>query len=102
MTDELDGIEALRRTAALARLEVEEASVERLGRELTGILAAFRTLTELDDLGDADAMVRAGGETGRLRADEPRPSLSTEDALANAPRRTDAFYSVPKTVGGGP
>jgi aspartyl-tRNA(Asn)/glutamyl-tRNA(Gln) amidotransferase subunit C len=35
-----------------------------------------------------------------LRQDEPKPSLSVEEALQNAPRRRDAFFEVPRIVPG--
>jgi aspartyl/glutamyl-tRNA(Asn/Gln) amidotransferase C subunit len=35
-----------------------------------------------------------------LRPDEPKPSLSVEEALQNAPRRHDAFFEVPRIVPG--
>ncbi len=31
----------------------------------------------------------------RLRDDEPRPSLTQEEALANAPAAVDGFFRVP-------
>ena len=34
------------------------------------------------------------------RADEVKPSLSVEDALANAPRRDGTFFQVPRIVPG--
>jgi len=34
------------------------------------------------------------------RADEVKPSLSVDDALANAPRRDGSFFQVPRIVPG--
>jgi aspartyl-tRNA(Asn)/glutamyl-tRNA(Gln) amidotransferase subunit C len=33
-----------------------------------------------------------------FRADEVRPSIGTESALANAPGRVEGFFSVPKVI----
>jgi Asp-tRNA(Asn)/Glu-tRNA(Gln) amidotransferase C subunit len=35
-----------------------------------------------------------------LRPDDARPSLSLEEALANAPRREASFFQVPRIVPG--
>jgi len=80
--------------ARLARLEIPEAEVERVREELGAILEAVGKVAELD-LSDVDptshplAVVNVWGE------DEPRPSLSPEDALANAPDPADGAFRVP-------
>ena len=80
--------------ARLARLEIPEAEVERVREELGAILEAVGKVAELD-LSDVDptshplAVVNVWGE------DEPRPSLSPEDALANAPDPVDGAFRVP-------
>jgi aspartyl/glutamyl-tRNA(Asn/Gln) amidotransferase C subunit len=33
-----------------------------------------------------------------MREDMPRPALGRDDALKNAPDRTDTFYRVPKII----
>lgn len=92
-------VEIVKRTAALARLEITEEEAARLGPQFRRILEAFETLAELDVEG-VDATTRGGSDDAVLRADEPRPSLPRERLLANAPAPDGAFYSVPKTVGG--
>jgi len=80
--------------ARLARLEIPEAEVERLREELGAILDAVGKVAELE-LSDVEptshplAVVNVWGE------DEPRPSLSAEDALANAPDPADGAFRVP-------
>ncbi len=86
-------------TPRLARLELSHAEAEQLGPQFARILAAFRALESLDP-GDAEGMARAVDDAGRLREDEPRPSLAPDSLLGNAPRREGDFYAVPKTVGG--
>lgn len=89
--------EIVRKTAALARLEITEEEVERLAPQFERILEAFETLTRLD-VDAAEAMTRAGADEPRTRPDEERPSLAVEAILAAAPDRRDGFYSVPKTI----
>jgi aspartyl-tRNA(Asn)/glutamyl-tRNA(Gln) amidotransferase subunit C len=85
------------RTAALARLEVGDAEVERLSGEFARILAAFSHLAELDLVEGAADPGPAPGEA-RTRSDEPRPSGLREALLANAPEPIDGFFGVPKTI----
>jgi len=87
----------VRRTAGLARLEVDDAQVARLAPQFARLLEAFRTIALLDVSGQT-GMARPGGDGPRLRADAEGPSLSVEAALANAPDRREDFYSVPRAI----
>jgi aspartyl-tRNA(Asn)/glutamyl-tRNA(Gln) amidotransferase subunit C len=80
--------------ARLARLEIPEGEVDRVREELGAILEAVGKVAELDLSGVEPtshplAVVNVWGE------DEPRPSLSREDALANAPDPVDGAFRVP-------
>jgi aspartyl-tRNA(Asn)/glutamyl-tRNA(Gln) amidotransferase subunit C len=86
--------EQLLHVAHLARLELREDELERLESQLNDILAAVSKVSELD-LSDVPPtshpldLVNVSGE------DEPRPCLSVEDALANAPEREGDYFKVP-------
>jgi aspartyl-tRNA(Asn)/glutamyl-tRNA(Gln) amidotransferase subunit C len=80
--------------AKLARLALSEEELERFGSQLADILDAVGKVSELDLEGVPPTshpldLVNVFGE------DEPQPSLSLEDALANAPDREDGFFGVP-------
>lgn len=92
-----DDTELVRRMAALAHLDVTDREVEDLGRQFADILSAFEALTRADLEGDPADAEPSGTP---LRPDVERPSLAREEALANAPRTADGFFSVPKTIGG--
>jgi len=92
-------IELVRRTAALARLEVSDEEARTLGPQFAAILEHFRTLATLD-LGRAEPMTAATRLFDVRRADEPRASQPRDTLLSNAPRRAEGFFSVPKTIGG--
>lgn len=94
-------IDIVRRTAALADLELSLAEAERLGPQFARILDAFRALEALDVSG-VEAMVRGAELLPRTREDDERPSLPAEAVLALAPAREGAFYGVPKTLGDAP
>jgi aspartyl-tRNA(Asn)/glutamyl-tRNA(Gln) amidotransferase subunit C len=82
--------------ARLARLELRDDEVERLTRELGAILEAVGKVAQLDLAGVPPtshplAVVNAWAE------DEPEPSLTLEEALANAPDAEGALFRVPPT-----
>src|SRR3954465_3697727 len=86
--------EQLLHVASLARLELRDDELERLGAQLNDIIAAVSKVAELD-LTDVPPtshpldVVNVGAE------EEPHESLSVEDALANAPERDGAYFKVP-------
>jgi len=67
--------------------------------QFASILKQFEGL-ELLDLTGVEPLVSLSGADTVLRADEPEPSSSADQMLANAPERVEDFYCVPKTVGG--
>jgi aspartyl-tRNA(Asn)/glutamyl-tRNA(Gln) amidotransferase subunit C len=80
--------------AKLARLELTEDEVERMSGELSSILEAIERIAELD-LEGVEPTSHVVSLENVLRADEPRPSLPRERALANAPEAGDVGFSVP-------
>jgi aspartyl-tRNA(Asn)/glutamyl-tRNA(Gln) amidotransferase subunit C len=86
--------EQLLHVAHLARLELREEEVERLGAQLNDILAAVSKVSELD-LSDVTPTSHPLDVVNVWAADEPRPSLSVEEALANAPEREGSSFRVP-------
>ena len=86
--------EQLLHVAHLARLELREEEIERLEAQLNDILAAVSKVSELD-LEGIPPTSHPLDLVNVLAEDEPAPSLSREDALANAPDPEDAFFGVP-------
>jgi aspartyl-tRNA(Asn)/glutamyl-tRNA(Gln) amidotransferase subunit C len=87
------------RIAALAHLELTDQEKQLFTRQLADILDYAEQLQAIDTTGvPATAHVSA---TGVERSDEPRPSLPTADALANAPDGApDAgLFRVPRVIG---
>ncbi len=90
--------ELLLHVAHLARLELRNDELGRLEVQLNDILAAVSKVAELD-LSDVPATSHPLDVVNVWEDDEPRPCLSVEDALANAPERDGDFFKVPP--GGG-
>jgi aspartyl-tRNA(Asn)/glutamyl-tRNA(Gln) amidotransferase subunit C len=84
--------------ADLARLALTEDEIERLGDQLGAILEAVGKVSKLD-LSGVEPTSHPLELTNVWAADEPRPSLPLEDALANAPQREESFFRVPPTSG---
>ena len=83
--------------ARLARLDLREDEVERLTLELGAILEAVGKVAELD-LADVPPTSHPLDLVNVWGDDEPEPSLSLEEALANAPAAEGALFQVPPTA----
>ena len=82
--------------AELARLALSEEEVDRFTEQLGAILEAVGKVSELD-LADVEPTSHPLELVNVSRADEPRPSLPVDDALANAPdREVDSFRVPPR------
>ncbi len=87
--------------AHLARLGLSEGELNRLEGELNHILEQFAALARLDT--DAIPPTAQVIELENiLRDDVARPSLSVDEALANAPARERDHVVVPAIIGGDP
>ena len=80
--------------ARLARLELTEEELGRLGGQLNTILEAVGKVAELD-LSEVEPTAHPLDVVNVWAQDEPRPSLTVEEALANAPEREGDFFRVP-------
>lgn len=80
--------------ARLARLRLEGEEVERMARELSGILDHVDRIAALD-LDEVEPTSHVVALENVLREDRPRPSLSPEEALANAPDPDQGSFRVP-------
>ena len=84
--------------ARLARLDLREDEVDRLTGELAAILDAVSKVAELD----LDGVPPTSHPLDLVNVwadDEPRPSLSLDEALANAHAREGDLFRVPPTAG---
>jgi aspartyl-tRNA(Asn)/glutamyl-tRNA(Gln) amidotransferase subunit C len=89
--------EEVRKVAALARLELSDAEVEAMARQLSAIVAYVDQLQRLDT-SQVEPLAHALDVSNVFRADEPAPSLPVEQALANAPQRQGPFFRVPAVL----
>ena len=83
--------------ARLSRLALTDQEKERMRRELDGILSYIDKLRALDTA-NVPPTSHAVPMTNVMREDEPRPSLSQDEMLANAPERSGEFFRVPRII----
>ena len=83
--------------ARLARLELTPEEEARLGGQLDNILGYIAKLRQVDVAG-VEPMSHAFPLANVSRPDEPRESLSHDDAMRNAPSRSGGLFVVPKIV----
>lgn len=78
----------------LARLGLGPGDEEFYADQLSGILAHIDRLRELDTEAIPPTAQVVALEN-RMRDDEPRPGLSQDRAVANAPEARDGLFVVP-------
>ena len=84
--------------AKLAKLEFNELEKAKFTEQFNEILAFMEKLNELDT-SKVEPLSHVIELRNVFREDEVKPSISTEDALKNAPAKTDKFFKVPKVIG---
>ena len=83
--------------AHLARLSLTPEEEQKFGAQLNHILEYIEKLKELD-VSQIEPMSHAVPLVNVFRPDAPRPSISNEDALRNAPAKANGLFIVPKIV----
>ena len=87
--------EQVSHVARLARLELTEEEAENMVSELSGILEHVDKIQALD-LDDVPPTTHVISLQNVMREDVPRPSLSVEDALREAPDVVEDRFAVVK------
>ena len=90
-------LEDVRKVAELARLEFDSKEESRLLEDLNQMLQYVAALSELDTDG-VPATAHVLPVANVFRDDVVRPSLSQEEALANAPSFGHGHFRVPKVI----
>jgi aspartyl-tRNA(Asn)/glutamyl-tRNA(Gln) amidotransferase subunit C len=82
----------------LARLALSGDDVDRMTGELSKIVGFVSQLEELDTASVAP-LAHPLDTQNVFRADEPKPSLTTAEALQSAPRHDGSCFLVPAVLG---
>jgi len=87
----------VRRVAQLARLELGDEEVVQFSTQLSAIVEYIEKLNELDTE-NVEPLAHCLPVHNVFRDDVIRPSLTNEQALANAPEQADGHFKVPKIL----
>jgi aspartyl-tRNA(Asn)/glutamyl-tRNA(Gln) amidotransferase subunit C len=82
--------------ADLAHLQLTEDEVKTFARQLQQILQYIEKLNEVTETSSPFSFGKY--LESRMRSDTVEPSLSTEDALRNAPESVKRLFKVPKIL----
>jgi aspartyl-tRNA(Asn)/glutamyl-tRNA(Gln) amidotransferase subunit C len=79
--------------AALARMGLSEAEIEKAREQLANILENFEVLKEVDTT-NVPPTAQSINLSNVMREDTPRESLAVEQVLANAPDREEDLFKL--------
>ena len=85
--------------AELARLELSDEEKAVFQGQLEDIVKYVEKISSVD-VEDVEPTMHGRAIVNAFREDTVRPSMDREDALANAPRRTENEFYLPKIVEG--
>lgn len=83
--------------AHLARLDIDDADIDRFAGQIGTILDYVDLLKKVDTTGVV-ATSHAIARTNAFREDEAQQHLDPQAALANAPDKDDGAFVVPKVI----
>ncbi len=83
--------------AKLAKLEFSEAEKEKFTHQFNDILKYMEQLNSVDTT-DVEPLSQVIELKNVFRDDVVKPSISTEEALKNAPEKTAEHFKVPKVI----
>ncbi len=86
------------KVGSLARLALTEEDLSRMTGELSKIIDFVSQLGELDTA-SVEPLAHPLDTRNVFREDEPSPSLTTAQALVNAPRHDGSCFLVPAVLG---
>ena len=87
-------IEEVEYFAELARLDLNPVEKEQFQRQLSAILEHFRRLQEVNTE-EVEPTSGVISPESNLREDVPRPGLTLEDLLSNAPQTDQNQFRLP-------
>ena len=89
--------EEVMHVANLARLDMDEASIDKFADQIGTILEYVDVLNRVDTQGVTPTS-HAISLTNVFREDQAKKTLERDKALANAPQKEDGNFVVPKVI----
>jgi aspartyl-tRNA(Asn)/glutamyl-tRNA(Gln) amidotransferase subunit C len=84
--------------AKLAKLRFSEEEKAKLQGELNKVLDYIDTLNEIPNLDKVEPLENVNETENVFREDVSEKCLTKEEALKNAPSKTENFFKVPKVL----
>jgi aspartyl-tRNA(Asn)/glutamyl-tRNA(Gln) amidotransferase subunit C len=88
----------IEKIAELAKLKFSDEELQNFTPQMNEILNYMEKLNELDTE-NVEPLSHPAEQTNVFREDKLKPSVSTGDALKNAPSKDDKHFKVPKVIG---
>lgn len=84
--------------AKLAKLRFTDEETEKLQGEMNKVLEYIDTLDDIPNLDKVEPLENINDTENVFREDVSEVCLSKEEALKNAPEKTENFFKVPKVL----
>lgn len=91
-------IKDVEKIAKLAKLKFTGGEKEKLQCEMNKVLDYIDTLNEIPDLDKVEPLENINNTENVFRDDVSENTLTREEALKNAPEKTENFFKVPKVL----
>ena len=89
--------ELVQHIAHLARLEFEGDELNEIKGDMSKIIGFMDKLSELDT-DDVEPLIFMTDKVNVLRDDKPERTLTSEDALRNAPKKDSDYFRISKVL----
>ena len=89
--------ELVQNIAHLARLEFEGDELNEIKGDMSKIIGFMDKLSELDTE-DVEPLIFMTDKVNVLREDNPERTLTSEDALRNAPKKDSDYFRISKVL----
>lgn len=89
--------EQVRWVSHLARLDMDDAELEKIGKKLSAVVDYIDQLKQINT-DNVEPLAHPLPISNVFRDDEAGQSLSVDDALSNAPMRHGDFFAVPAVL----
>lgn len=92
-------IEEAKKIARLAHLEFSEEELTAITSDMNSVLEYMEKLNSLNT-DTVEPLENPLGTVNAFREDKTFKTISVEEALSNAPAKTESHFKVPKVIGG--
>ena len=91
-------IKDVEKIARLAKMKFTEGEITKLQGEMNEVLGYIDTINQIPGLEDVKPLENINDTENVFREDVSEVCLTKEEALRNAPEKTENFFKVPKVL----